>query len=149
MVDIENIIEKGGKVADNLITSEEEERKIISEVHDADMRSDSWLSKNIRPLFLVFCALGLVALMVLESLGILISDSLKDLLSMWGGIAVSFYFGTRGWQHVERTKQKSEVIKARIDRKEKRLAGKEERKREVLTTLKELVKRKQNRNEQK
>jgi len=73
------LVEAVGSAADNLITSDEERAKLkneatkllkdfelsqlnhiaefdkqITERHRADMTSDSWLSKNIRPLTLAF-----------------------------------------------------------------------------------------------
>tara|TARA_R100001443_G_scaffold9125_2_gene18731 strand:+ start:2302 stop:2688 length:387 start_codon:yes stop_codon:yes gene_type:complete len=79
-----NVIEKIGNVVDNLSTSKEESmaaRKAIKEVlvkaeaqaqeqvtrrWEADMRSDNWLSKNIRPLICIFLTSIFVVLSVFD-----------------------------------------------------------------------------------
>ena len=77
-----NVVEKVGNVIDNLTTSDEERlaaKKAIEEVMmeaesraqeqvtrrwEADMRSDNWLSKNIRPLICIFLTAIFVVLSV-------------------------------------------------------------------------------------
>ena len=79
-----DLVEGVGSVIDDLHTSKEEkleaEQKIkelvasyqtslekeISTRWDADMKSDSWLSKNVRPLVLIFLVLSTVLMRSLE-----------------------------------------------------------------------------------
>ena len=79
-----NVVEKVGNVIDNLTTSDEERlasRKAIKEVMmeaesraqeqvtrrwEADMKSDNWLSKNIRPLICIFLTAIFVVLSVFD-----------------------------------------------------------------------------------
>ena len=79
-----NVVEKVGNVIDNLTTSDEERlaaKKAIEEVMmeaesraqeqvtrrwEADMKSDNWLSKNIRPLICIFLTSIFVVLSVFD-----------------------------------------------------------------------------------
>jgi len=74
------------------------EMREISRRWDGDMRSDSWLSKNIRPMSLVFLTFTTVLLIYLDSFDADVEvpgewiDLLKSLLL---GVYVA-YFGSRG-----------------------------------------------------
>jgi len=79
-----NVIEKVGNVIDNLSTSKEEAmaaKKAIKEVMmkaesdaqsqvtkrwEADMKSDNWLSKNIRPLICIFLTAMFVVISIFD-----------------------------------------------------------------------------------
>ena len=66
------------------------EMQEITKRWDADMKSDSWLSKNVRPLTLVFFSLSYVTGWFLEYP----LDSITGLLSL----IVAAYFGSRGFE---------------------------------------------------
>lgn len=77
----------------------------LTERQKADMASDSWLSKNIRPLVLAFLTVSTVLLAYLtvfilspEKISLLSPwiDTLKDLLQT----AFVFYFGSRGFEKI-------------------------------------------------
>jgi hypothetical protein len=61
----------------------------------ADMASDSWLSKNIRPLSLIaiFCGYFLFAMM--SAFGLNANESYVSLLGQWGMLIMGAYFGGR------------------------------------------------------
>jgi hypothetical protein len=61
----------------------------------ADMSSDSWLSKNIRPMTLVYILVAYMALAVLDASVLDIADAFVELLGQWGMLVMSFYFGGR------------------------------------------------------
>jgi len=108
-------------VVDKFVTTREEKEKLKQEMttiifnheqaiqseltkrHQSDMSSDSWLSKNIRPIVLIF----LLALYSFFSLadGNLsptfdINQSYVQLLGNWGMLVMSFYFGSRGIEKI-------------------------------------------------
>lgn len=68
----------------------------------ADMASDSWLSKNIRPMALVFILLSYLALTVLDASieGFDVRQPFVELLGNWGILIMSFYFGGRTWEKI-------------------------------------------------
>ena len=57
LADITKGIEAIGKTIDDNIESGEERQQQLSSRHQIDMVSDSWLSKNIRPITLIFLML--------------------------------------------------------------------------------------------
>ena len=61
----------------------------------SDMASDSWLSKNIRPMTLVYILVAYLLLAILDASLIDIADAFVELLGQWGMLVMSFYFGGR------------------------------------------------------
>jgi hypothetical protein len=71
------------------------EQNNLTERLKADMSSDSWLSKNIRPMTLVYILVAYLLLAVLDASVLDIADSFVELLGQWGMLVMSFYFGGR------------------------------------------------------
>jgi hypothetical protein len=71
------------------------EQNNVTDRHTADMASDSWLSKNIRPMTLVYILVAYLLLAVLDASVLDIADSFVELLGQWGMLVMSFYFGGR------------------------------------------------------
>ena len=111
-----------GGVVDNLTTSKEEkleaERKIkelvsnyevemektITDRWKSDMASDSWMSKNVRPLVLIFLVVSTVLLMFIDA-GVLsfnVEAKWTDLLQLVLITVIGAYFGGRS---LEKTKK--------------------------------------------
>ncbi|MGE3612268.1 MAG: hypothetical protein AB7G20_02145 [Sulfurimonas sp.] len=67
-----------------------EEQRQLTERHKNDMQSDSWLSKNIRPLVLVYL-MGLFTLAFFNDVPQQVLQMLQDLLMT----SFMFYFGAR------------------------------------------------------
>jgi hypothetical protein len=61
----------------------------------ADMSSDSWLSKNIRPMTLVAIFTGYFTFGIMDANGIRANETYVQLLGQWGMLVMSFYFGGR------------------------------------------------------
>ena len=61
----------------------------------ADMASDSWLSKNVRPMTLVYILTAYLTLAILDGAGFKISESYVTLLGQWGMLVMGAYFGGR------------------------------------------------------
>ena len=111
-----------GGVIDNLHTSDEEkleaERKIkelissyevemeknITERWKMDMQSDSWLSKNIRPLVLVFLVVSTVLLIFIDAgaISFTVQDKWTDLLQLVLITVIGAYFGGRSLEKVKK-----------------------------------------------
>lgn len=73
------------------VTEQEELTKRLQ----ADMSSDSWLSKNIRPMTLVFILITYTAFGLMSAWDIEINNNYVELLGQWGMLIMSFYFGGR------------------------------------------------------
>ena len=111
-----------GGVIDNLHTSKEEkleaERKIkelvssyeiemeknITERWKMDMQSDSWLSKNIRPLVLVFLVVSTVLMIFIDAgaISFVVEDKWTDLLQLVLITVIGAYFGGRSLEKVKK-----------------------------------------------
>lgn len=76
----------------NADVSEQEE---LTKRLQADMSSDSWLSKNIRPMTLVFILITYTAFGLMSAWDIEINNNYVELLGQWGMLIMSFYFGGR------------------------------------------------------
>ena len=117
-----DLVEGVGGVIDSLHTSEEEKleanqkikelvsnyevemEKTITERWKVDMKSDSWLSKNIRPLVLIFLVISTV-LMIFIDAGVMqfeVKDTWVDLLQLVLITVIGAYFGGRS---LEKTKK--------------------------------------------
>lgn len=62
---------------------------------EADMKSDSWLSKNIRPMTLVFILITYTTFGMMSAWDIEVNNNYVELLGQWGMLIMSFYFGGR------------------------------------------------------
>jgi hypothetical protein len=62
---------------------------------EADMASDSWLSKNIRPMTLIAILAGYFIFAGLSAAKIEVNSEYVQLLGQWGMLIMSFYFGGR------------------------------------------------------
>ena len=61
----------------------------------ADMGSDSWLSKNIRPMPLIAIILGYFVFAMMSAFDLDTNERYVELLGQWGMLIMSFYFGGR------------------------------------------------------
>ena len=62
---------------------------------EADMGSDSWMAKNIRPITLAYILTAYLLLAILDGTAIDVGDAFVELLGQWGMLVMSFYFGGR------------------------------------------------------
>ena len=116
------LVKNVGGVIDNLTTSKEEkmeaERKIkdlvmgyeaemqkqVTERWGMDMKSDSWLSKNIRPLVLIFLVVATVLLIFIDAgvISFQVQDKWTDLLQLVLITVIGAYFGGRSLEKVKK-----------------------------------------------
>ena len=111
-----------GGVVDNLHTSEEEKleanqkikelvsnyevemEKTITERWKVDMNSDSWLSKNIRPMVLIFLVVATVLMIFIDAgmIAFEVKDTWVDLLQLVLITVIGAYFGGRSLEKVKK-----------------------------------------------
>jgi len=111
-----------GGVLDNLTTSKEEkleaERKVkelianyevemeknITSRWEADLKSDSWLSKNVRPMTLIFLIVCTMLLIFIDAgaINFNVKDSYVDLLQLVLITVIGAYFGGRSLEKVKK-----------------------------------------------
>lgn len=73
----------------------EVEQTAITDRWQADMGSDSWLSKNIRPLALIAIFVAFFLFTMMSAFGYNAQESYVQLLGQWGQIIFLAYFGGR------------------------------------------------------
>ncbi len=71
------------------------EQEELTKRLQADMASDSWLSKNIRPMTLVFILFTYTTFGMMSAWDIEVNNNYVELLGQWGMLIMSFYFGGR------------------------------------------------------
>jgi uncharacterized membrane protein (DUF106 family) len=76
---------------------------------EADMKSDSWLSKNIRPMTLVFILVVYTIFAALSAADIEVNNNYVELLGNWGMLVMSFYFGARTLEKIMDMKAKKDA----------------------------------------
>jgi uncharacterized membrane protein (DUF106 family) len=86
-------MQQNGELAQ--INADIAEAQELTKRHQADMASDSWLSKNIRPMTLIAILTGYFLFASLSAGGIHVNESYVKLLGEWGMLIMSFYFGGR------------------------------------------------------
>lgn len=71
------------------------EQTAITDRWTADMASDSWLSKNIRPMALIAIFVAFFLFTMMSAFGYNAQESYVQLLGQWGQIIFLAYFGGR------------------------------------------------------
>jgi hypothetical protein len=135
MLPLTALLEVGGKLVDKLIPDPEAKAKAQAELAKlaqdgelarmandtklfeteqnnltdrlkADMGSDSWLSKNIRPMTLIFILAGYFTFAMMSAFGKDTNANYVELLGQWGMLIMSFYFGGRTLEKIMDMKAK-------------------------------------------
>lgn len=78
-----------------LLAAQMNQENNVSDRWKADMASDSWLSKNIRPMTLVYILSAYLLFAALSAAGINVNESYVALLGQWGMLVMTAYFGGR------------------------------------------------------
>ena len=117
-----DLVKDVGGVIDNLHTSEEEKleaaqkvkelvsnyevemEKTMTERWKVDMNSDSWLSKNIRPMVLIFLVVATVLMIFIDAGAVQfeVKDTWVDLLQLVLITVIGAYFGGRSLEKVKK-----------------------------------------------
>ena len=117
-----DLVKSVGGVIDGLHTSDEEKlaaelkvkelvaqyetqmEKEITSRWQADMKSDSWLSKNIRPLVLAFLVISTVLLIFIDAgaINFVVEQKWTDLLQLVLITVIGAYFGGRSLEKVKK-----------------------------------------------
>jgi hypothetical protein len=124
MIGLDALLQVGGKLIDKLIPDPEAKAKAqldlatlaqngelaqmanetklfetemvnVSDRWKADMGSDSWLSKNIRPMALIAIFVGYFVFTMMSAFGYRAEEAYVQLLGQWGQIIFLAYFGGR------------------------------------------------------
>ena len=100
----EEKLEAEAKIKDLVMGYEAEMQKQVTERWKMDMASDSWLSKNIRPLVLIFLVVSTILLVFIDA-GVIsfeVKASWVDLLQLVLITVIGAYFGGRSLEKVKK-----------------------------------------------
>ena len=86
-------MQQDGRLAE--LQADNVEAQEISKRWQADMDSDSKLSKNIRPMTLVYILTAYLIFAVGSAFGLNVNERYVELLGQWGMLVMSAYFGGR------------------------------------------------------
>ena len=100
----EEKLEAEKQIKDMIMGYEAEMQKQVTERWKLDMNSDSWLSKNIRPIVLVFLVIATVLLIFIDAgtISFKVEDKWTDLLQLVLITVIGAYFGGRSLEKVKK-----------------------------------------------
>jgi hypothetical protein len=77
------------------LNADMQEQVEVTKRQENDMKSDSWLSKNIRPMTLIAILAGYFTFAMMSAFDLDTNKAYVELLGQWGMLIMSFYFGGR------------------------------------------------------
>jgi hypothetical protein len=89
-----------------LLAAQANQEDNVSKRWQADMSSDSALSKNIRPMTLIYILTAYLLFAGLSAAGIQVQESYVALLGQWGMLVMTAYFGGRTVEKVMEMRRK-------------------------------------------
>jgi uncharacterized membrane protein (DUF106 family) len=97
-------LQQQGRLAE--LQADSVEAQELTKRQQSDMASDSWLSKNIRPMTLIFILVFYVVFAMMSAGGFDTNQKYVELLGQWGMLIMSFYFGGRTLEKIMDMKSK-------------------------------------------
>lgn len=91
-------LQQEGRLAE--LNADNIEAQELTKRQQADMTSDSWLSKNIRPMTLIFILMAYFLFAMMSAYGQDANEKYVELLGQWGMLIMSFYFGGRTMEKI-------------------------------------------------
>ena len=92
------------EMAEIFISAEADMQKNVTERWSTDMRSDSWLSKNVRPMVLIFLIVNTMLLIFIDAgfINFKVEDNWVSLLEVLLLTVIAAYFGGRTWEKIRK-----------------------------------------------
>jgi hypothetical protein len=123
---LNKLVGDAGSIIDNVVTTKEEKMQLKNEMKKmlldsendlqknvtdrwtADMKSDSWLSKNVRPMTLIFVLVCTMLLIFIDAgtIDFVVEEKWTDLLQLVLITIVGSYFGGRSIEKLKSGKNK-------------------------------------------
>ena len=98
-------LQQQGRLAE--LQADTAEQQELTKRQEADMASDSWLSKNIRPMTLIAILAGYFIFAMMSAFNMETNSKYVELLGQWGMLIMSFYFGGRTLEKIIDMKSRS------------------------------------------
>ena len=100
-------MQQEGRLAE--LNADSIESQELTKRQQADMASDSWLSKNIRPMTLIFILAAYFVFAMMSAFNNNANEKYVELLGQWGMLIMSFYFGGRTLEKIMDMKAKKDA----------------------------------------
>jgi uncharacterized membrane protein (DUF106 family) len=100
-------MQQEGRLAE--LNADNVEAQELTKRQQADMASDSWMAKNIRPMTLLIILGGYFTFAMMSAFGYESNQNYVTLLGNWGMLVMSFYFGGRTLEKVMDMKAKKDA----------------------------------------
>jgi hypothetical protein len=98
-------LQQKGRLAE--LQADTAEAQELTKRQESDMASDSWLSKNIRPMTLIAILAGYFTFAMMSAFDMDTNKAYVELLGQWGMLIMSFYFGGRTLEKIMDMKAKN------------------------------------------
>jgi uncharacterized membrane protein (DUF106 family) len=98
-------LQQQGRLAE--LQADNVEAQELTKRQESDMASDSWLSKNIRPMTLIAILVGYFVFAMMSAFDLDTNKTYVELLGQWGMLIMSFYFGGRTLEKIMDMKSKA------------------------------------------
>lgn len=102
-------LQQQGRLAE--LQADTAEQQELTKRQVSDMASDSWLSKNIRPMTLIAILAGYFIFAFMSAFDLDTNAKYVELLGQWGMLIMSFYFGGRTLEKIIDMKEKNKDAK--------------------------------------
>ena len=102
-------LQQQGRLAE--LQADSVEAQELTKRQQSDMASDSWLSKNIRPMTLIAILAGYFIFAMMSAFQLETNSKYVELLGQWGMLIMSFYFGGRTLEKIIDMKEKNKDAK--------------------------------------
>jgi uncharacterized membrane protein (DUF106 family) len=102
-------LQQQGRLAE--LQADTAEAQELTKRQEADMGSDSWLAKNIRPMTLIAIISGYFVFAMMSAFDMDTNSKYVELLGQWGMLIMSFYFGGRTLEKIVDMREKSKDAK--------------------------------------
>ena len=101
-------LEAKRKLKQLILSHEAELQRNVTDRWKADMNSDSWLSKNVRPLVLIFLVVSTVLMIFIDAgtIKFTVEEKWTDLLQLVLITVIGAYFGGRSYEKGTKVKNK-------------------------------------------
>jgi len=98
-------MQQEGRLAE--LQADMNEQNNVSDRWKSDMSSDSWLSKNIRPMALIAILGGYFIFAMMSAFGLNANEGYVTLLGNWGMLVFGAYFGSRSLEKITEIRSKN------------------------------------------
>ena len=99
-------LQQQGRLAE--LAADTAEAQELTKRQEADMASDSWLSKNIRPMTLIAILAGYFTFAMMSAFGYNANESYVTLLGNWGMLVFGAYFGSRSLEKITEMRSRND-----------------------------------------